>query len=121
MGKSYDHCYHLADPNSNRIVGEMVCCHCQKDILPKTDDWVNWTKQAKHDWYYVTAHRRCAQDDAPWVAIEKNNAAAKARNDAILSALKSVAEQYEITDGIGLAEYAAEALGDDLDDIRGYY
>lgn len=118
MGKPYGHCYVFA--GSGGSTGTMVCASCNQPIFDHSQDWMSYMKSKSYDWAFHCFHRKCWQGADGWALIEAKNAKAKSRYDAIVSDLKEVAEKHKVTDAHSFADAAADALGEDLDQIYSY-
>lgn len=113
MGKPYNHNYHFAGTGNS--TGTMICGTCGKPICNQTQDWMSYAQTKSYDWAVHCFHRKCVSAQSGWKNIENKQRTAIERNNAIKRALIEVATKYKIIDGYSFAEYAAAALGCDLE------
>jgi len=118
MGKPYDHQFFFKGSGCSH--GEMVCSGCRQPIFNHAHDWMSYKKSKSYDWAFHCFHRKCWQGRDGWSEIEAKNAKVKSRNDTIMADLKLVAEKHKIGDAHVLAEFAAAALGGDLEEFYSY-
>jgi len=117
MGKPYNHCYHFSGYRGT--TGTMICAKCNQPIFNHAQDWMSYVKPHGDDWGYVCLHRKCCDDQTPWIKIEQAEAAEVVRHKNNLAMLTELAKALKITDPLEFASLAAEALG--MDDLDGEY
>lgn len=114
MGKPYSHKYFFAGDGSS--AGTMICRACGQPIYSDKDDWMSYKKSKSGDWEYHCFHRKCRNDQSPWIKIEENNARMKQRSDDIDKMFLDLARKLGVTDPYEFAEMAASALGGDIEE-----
>lgn len=118
MGKPHSQCYYFAGYGGQ--AGTMICKSCNKPIYNFSQDWMSQVRHYKWDWEYEVFHRACVQDDSPWEKLEAAAAEKAQKTAATLNALHTLAKKLNIDDPIVFARFAAESLGEDLDQYYFY-
>ena len=117
MGKPYGHMYQFSGTGNS--TGTMVCAACNQPIFNHAHDWMSYKKTKNYDWGFVCFHRKCYKDQTGWEKIEASRLKSETRHADRIEKLQVLAKSLGITDGLGFADLAAEALGVDLEDV--YY
>ncbi|AXQ68940.1 hypothetical protein HOU00_gp185 [Caulobacter phage CcrPW] len=93
MGRPYDHQYYC-DTGSRH--GEMRCGGCGKPI---TEGPYRVYKRTKaYDWYYVTFHRACCEDDPQWAKLDAAREASLARDQRLYAAAVRFRDKWQVDD-----------------------